>query len=142
MRSSTRPTGGSVAQRATVEPIRPNRIPPHNMDAEQSVLGAMLESKEAIANVVEILKPEDFYKPAHSEIFQAILDLDQRGQAADAITIAEELARRGSLENIGGKPYIHGLLEAYPTASSAGHYARIVEEHSLLRALIQAGNAV
>ena len=131
-----------MAQRATVESIRPNRIPPHNMDAEQSVLGAMLESKEAIANVVEILKPDDFYKPAHSKIFEAILELDQRGQAADAITIAEELARRGDLESIGGKPYIHGLLEAYPTASSAAHYARIVEEHSLLRALIQAGNGV
>lgn len=129
-----------MAQRApTVAPVRPNRIPPHNLDAEQSVLGAMLESKEAIANVVEIVRAEDFYKPAHSEIYQTILDLYARGEAPDAITVADELKRRGSLEDIGGKPYIHGLLEAYPTASSAAHYARIVEEHAQLRRLISAG---
>jgi len=131
-----------VAQRATVEPIRPNRIPPHNLDAEQSVLGAMLESKEAIANVIEVIKGDDFYKPAHTEIYEAIMSLYGQGEPADAITVADELARRGTLERIGGKPYIHGLLEAYPTASSAGHYARIVEEHALLRALIQAGGSV
>ena len=131
-----------MAQRATVEQIRPTRIPPHNLDAEQSVLGAMLESKEAIANVIEIIKGDDFYKPAHTEIYEAIMSLYSQGEPVDAITIADELARRGTLDNIGGKPYIHGLLEAYPTASSAGHYARIVEEHALLRALIQAGGSV
>ena len=129
-----------MAQR--LEAVRPNRIPPHNLDAEQSVLGAMLESKEAIANVVEILQPDYFYKPTHTEIYETILALHMRGEAVDAITVADELTRRGSLEKIGGKPYIHGLLEAYPTASSAGHYARIVEELSLLRGLITAGNQV
>src|SRR5688500_1321672 len=102
----------------------------------------MLESKQAIANVVEILKADDFYKPAHTEIFETIVGLDGRGAPADAITVAEELGRRGTLDQIGGKPYIHGLLEAYPTASSASHYARIVEENALLRSLIQAGNEV
>ena len=131
-----------MAQRATVEPIRPNRIPPHNLDAELSVLGAMLESREAIANVIEVIKGDDFYKPAHTEIYEAIMSLYAQGEPADAITVADELARRGTLETIGGKPYIHGLLEAYPTASSAAHYARIVEEHALLRALIQAGGSV
>jgi replicative DNA helicase len=132
-----------LAQRARLEAVRPNRIPPHNIDAEQSVLGAMLESREAIANVVEIgLESHDFYKPAHSRIFEIILDLYGRGEPADAITVADELGRRGLLESIGGKPYIHGLLEAYPTASSAGRYARIVEEHSLLRRLVDAGNQV
>ena len=129
-----------MAQR--LEAVRPNRIPPHNLDAEQSVLGAMLESKEAIANVIEILQPDYFYKPSHTEIYETILALYARGEAVDAITVADELTRRGSLEKIGGKPYIHGLLEAYPTASSAGHYARIVEELSLLRGLITAGNQV
>ena len=129
-----------MAQR--LEAVRPNRIPPHNLDAEQSVLGAMLESKEAIANVVEILQPEHFYKPAHTEIYETVLALTQRGESVDAITVADELTRRGKLEAIGGKPYIHGLLEAYPTASSAGHYERIVEELSLLRGLIDAGNKV
>ena len=131
-----------MAQRAPLQEVRSNRIPPQNLDAEQSVLGAMLESKEAIANVVEILNSEDFYKPAHSQIFEVILDLYGRGEPADAITVAEELGRRAQLEGIGGKPYIHGLLEAYPTAGSAGHYARIVEENAVLRRLIHAGNQV
>ncbi|MGH2756319.1 MAG: replicative DNA helicase [Actinomycetota bacterium] len=125
-----------------LEAVRPNRIPPHDLDAEQSVLGAMLESKEAIANVLEIIEPNHFYKPAHIEIYETVLALYGRGEAVDAITVADELARRGKLESIGGKPYIHGLLEAYPTASSAGHYARIVEELAILRRLIEAGTHV
>jgi len=119
-----------------------NRIPPHNLDAEQSVLGAMLESKEAIANVIEVLQPQDFYQPNHGLVYEAILHLYGAGQPVDAITVADELGRRGQLESIGGTPYIAGLLEAYPTASSAGRYARIVEEHALLRRLIDAGNQV
>jgi replicative DNA helicase len=131
-----------LAQRAAIREVRPNRIPPHNLDAELSVLGAMLESKEAIASVLEIVQPVDFYKPAHSQIYECILDLYGKGEPADAITVAEELKRRDVLEQIGGKPYISGLLEAYPTAASAARYARIVEEHSLLRRLIDAGNKV
>jgi replicative DNA helicase len=131
-----------LAQRAAVQPVRMNRIPPHNLDAEQSVLGAMLESRDAIANVVEVLEVDDFYKPAHAEIYDAILSLDASGQPADAITVADELGRRNSLDRIGGKPYISGLLEAYPTASSAGHYARIVEELAQLRRLIEAGGRI
>lgn len=120
-----------------------NRIPPHNLDAEQSVLGAMLESKEAIANVIEILKADDFYKPAHTEIYEATMAIEQRGgESADAITVVEELNRRGTLEQIGGRPYILGLLEAYPSASAAARYAKIVEELALLRRLITAGNEV
>ena len=131
-----------MAQRAPVREVRLNRIPPHNLDAEQSVLGAMLESKEAIANVIEIIQPDAFYKPAHAQIYETILDLYGRGEPADAITVADELGRRGILESIGGKPYIHGLLEAYPTAASARNYARIIDEHALLRRLIEAGNEV
>jgi replicative DNA helicase len=130
------------AQRAPIREVRSSRIPPHNLDAELSVLGAMLESKEAIANVLEVIQPDDFYKPAHSQIYECILDLYGKGQPADAITVAEELKRRDLLEHIGGKPYISGLLEAYPTAASAARYARIVEEHALLRRLIDAGNKV
>jgi replicative DNA helicase len=132
-----------VAQGAReLQQVRPNRIPPHNLDAEQSVLGAMLESQDAIANVVEILNPDDFYKPAHSEIYEAIMALFNRHEAIDAITVVEELSRRGTIEGIGGRPYILGLLEAYPTASSAARYARIVDELALLRRLIRAGNEV
>jgi replicative DNA helicase len=134
---------GEVAQAATeLRAARPNRIPPHNLDAEQSVLGAMLESKEAIANVIEILQTDDFYRPQHAEIYETILGLYGKGEAVDAITVADELGRRGTLESIGGKPAIHGLLEAYPTASSAVYYARIVDEHSTLRRLVDAGNQV
>jgi replicative DNA helicase len=131
-----------VAQRAPVRDIRPNRIPPHNLDAEQSVLGAILESKDALTNVFEILRPGDFYKPAHTEIYEAIIALFERSEVTDALSVAEELTRRGTLEQIGGKPYIHGLLESYPTASSAPRYARIVEEHARLRHLVEAGNEI
>jgi replicative DNA helicase len=131
-----------MAQRAPLQVATTNRIPPHNLDAEQSVLGAMLESREAIANVIEVVEADDFYKPAHTSIYQVIIELYGRGEPADAITVADELSRRGLLEAIGGRPYIVGLLEAYPTASSAGHYARIVEEHALLRKLVGAGTEV
>lgn len=131
-----------MAQRAPVHAVRTNRIPPHNLDAEQSVLGAMLESREAIGNCLDILDPDDFYKPAHTEIYATILELNARAEAVDAITVADELNRRDTLEPIGGRPYIMGLLQAYPTASAAAHYARIVEEHAILRRLIEAGNQV
>jgi replicative DNA helicase len=132
-----------VAQRTQeLRQVRPNRIPPHNLDAEQSVLGAMLETPDAIANVIEILGPGDFYKPTHTEIYEGILALHNRHQPIDAVTIVDELNRRGSLESVGGRPYIFGLLEAYPSASSAARYARIVEELALLRRLISAGNEV
>ncbi len=135
-----------MAQRAPVRDLNRSgpvsRIPPHNLDAEQSVLGAMLESKDAISNVIGIIKADDFYKPAHTEIYEAISVLYNSSESVDAITVAEELSRRGSLENIGGKPYIHGLLEAYPTASSAARYAAIVEENARLRRLVSAGNEI
>jgi replicative DNA helicase len=131
-----------MAQAAQVQAVRNNRIPPHDLDAEQSVLGAMLESREAIGNCLEILDASDFYKPAHTEIYETILELNARAEAVDAITVADELNRRDSLEQIGGRPYIMGLLQAYPTASAAAHYARIVEEHGILRRLIEAGNKV
>jgi replicative DNA helicase len=132
----------AMAQRAPLQAVRPNRVPPHNIDAEQSVLGAMLESREAVANVIDIVKADDFYKPAHIEIYDTILALYGKGEVPDAVTLADELARRGSLEQIGGRAYILGLLDAYPTASSAAQYARIVEEHALLRRLVDAGNKV
>jgi replicative DNA helicase len=106
------------------------------------VLGAMLESKEAIANVIEVLHPADFYQPSHATIYEAILHLFGAGQPVDAITVADELGRRGQLDGIGGTPYIAGLLDAYPTASSAARYARIVDEHAVLRRLVDAGNRV
>lgn len=118
------------------------KVPPHNLEAEESVLGACLLSREAVANVLEIVAPDQFYKPAHSEIFSAMLELYGRGDPIDAVTLAEELRRRNTLESTGGKPYIFTLVQTVPTAGSAVHYARIVEENALLRRLIDAAHSI
>lgn len=117
-------------------------IPPFDLDAEQSVLGAMLDSPDAVGAASELLRAEDFYKPAHARVFESIVDLTNRGERADAVTVANDLRRRGLLEDVGGKPYLLGFLDAYPTVSSAAHYAGIVRSHAARRALISAGTEV
>ncbi|HLF70107.1 MAG TPA: replicative DNA helicase, partial [Actinomycetota bacterium] len=117
-------------------------VPPHNLEAEESVLGACLLSREAIAAALEVLAADDFYKPAHVEIFNAILELYGRGEPIDGVTVTEELRRRGSLDNVGGRPYIFTLIESVPTPGSAAYYAQIVEEHALLRRLIDASHGI
>jgi replicative DNA helicase len=112
------------------------------MAAEQSVLGGMLLSKDAIADVLERLRPGDFYRPAHQNVYDAILDLYGRGEPADAVTVAAELDRRGLLRRIGGAPYLHTLISTVPTAANAGFYASIVAEKALLRRLVEAGTRV
>ncbi|GBE63941.1 replicative DNA helicase [Mycobacterium sp. MFM001] len=118
------------------------RHPPQDLAAEQSVLGGMLLSKDAIADVLERLRPGDFYRPAHQNIYDAILDLYGRGEPADAVTVAAELDRRGLLRRIGGAPYLHDLISTVPTAANAGYYASIVAEKALLRRLVEAGTRV
>ncbi|HNM86366.1 MAG: replicative DNA helicase [Mycobacterium sp.] len=118
------------------------RQPPQDMAAEQSVLGGMLLSKDAIADVLEKLRPGDFYRPAHQNVYDAILDLYGRGEPADAVTVAAELDRRGLLKRIGGAPYLHTLISTVPTAANAGYYAGIVAEKALLRRLVEAGTRV
>jgi replicative DNA helicase len=118
------------------------RQPPQDMAAEQSVLGGMLLSKDAIADVLERLRPGDFYRPAHQNVYDAILDLYGRGEPADPVTVAAELDRRGLLRRIGGAPYLHTLISTVPTAANAGYYAGIVAEKSLLRRLVEAGTRV
>ena len=118
------------------------RQPPQDMAAEQSVLGGMLLSKDAIADVLERLRPSDFYRPAHQNVYDAILDLYGRGEPADAVTVAAELDRRGLLRRIGGAPYLHTLISTVPTAANAGYYASIVAEKALLRRLVEAGTRV
>jgi replicative DNA helicase len=118
------------------------RQPPQDMAAEQSVLGGMLLSKDAIADVLERLRPGDFYRPAHQNVYDAILDLYGRGEPADAVTVAAELDRRGMLRRIGGAPYLHTLISTVPTAANAGYYATIVAEKALLRRLVEAGTRV
>jgi replicative DNA helicase len=118
------------------------RQPPQDLAAEQSVLGGMLLSKDAIADVLERVRPGDFYRPAHQNVYDAILDLYGRGEPADAVTVAAELDRRGTLRRIGGAPYLHTLISTVPTAANAGYYAGIVAEKALLRRLVEAGTRV
>jgi replicative DNA helicase len=118
------------------------RMPPHDVPAEQCVLGGMLLSKDAISDVIEVIRPADHYRPAHQIVHEAILDLYARGEPADAITVANELSRRGDLQRIGGAPYLHTLIASVPTAANAGYYARIVRERAILRRLVEAGTRI
>ncbi len=115
-----------------------DRTPPQDMEAEQCVLGAMLMSKDAIADVVEVLRGVDFYRPAHEQIYNAVTDLYGRGEPADAVTVADELGKRGELLRLGGAPYLHTLLASVPIAANAGWYAEIVREKAVLRRLVDA----
>ncbi|MDF2967642.1 MAG: dnaB [Nocardioidaceae bacterium] len=119
-----------------------DRTPPQDHAAEQSVLGAMLLSKDAIADVVEAVRGSDFYRPVHETIFDAILDLYGRGEPADPLTVAAELTRRGELGRIGGAVYLHTLTAGVPIATNAGYYAEIVREKAILRRLVDAGTKI
>ncbi len=118
------------------------RVPPQDLHAEQSVLGSMLLDKDAIADCLEEVKAHDFYRPAHEAIFDAVLDLFGRGEPADAITVADELSKRGDLARVGGQAYLHQLIQSVPTAANAGYYAEIVHERAVLRRLVEAGTRI
>ena len=118
------------------------RTPPHDVAAEQCVLGGMLLSKDAISDVIEVIRPADHYRPAHQIIHEVVLDLYGRGEPADAITVANELTRRGEIARVGGAPYLHTLIASVPTAANAGYYARIVRERAILRRLVEAGTRI
>lgn len=119
------------------------RTPPHDDTAEQSVLGGMMLSKDAIADVVEVIGGgADFYKPAHEMIYEAIIHLYGHGEPADAITVADELTKRGELNRVGGAAYLHSLIAGVPTAANAGFYAEIVAERAMLRRLVEAGTKI
>ncbi|WP_051551575.1 replicative DNA helicase [Nocardioides sp. URHA0020] len=124
-------------------PSRPgDRTPPQDMAAEQSVLGSMLISKDAIADVTEVIRGVDFYRPSHETIHDAIIDLYGRGEPVDMVTVAAELQRRGELQRIGGAPYLHTLSANVPIAANAGYYAEIVREKAMLRRLVDAGTKI
>ncbi len=119
------------------------RVPPHNIDAEESVLGAMLLSRDAIGVVSEMgLNPQDFYRPANRHIFDAIRALYATASPADTVTVADELRRAGLLDEVGGPGALHELQNATPAISSAGHYAKIVQDTALLRQLIFAAGDI
>ncbi|WP_245715751.1 replicative DNA helicase [Micromonospora peucetia] len=140
-RADSRPGGGQ----SSAPPQRDgqfDKTPPQDIAAEQCVLGGMLLSKDAVADVVEILKTTDFYRPVHATIFDTILDIYGRGEPADSITVAAALANSGDLVRIGGAPYLHTLIASVPTAANAAYYARIVSERAVLRRLVEAGTKI
>ncbi len=127
-------------QLAEASPTAP--VPPQNLDAEESVLGAMMLSPGAIGAVSEVLSASDFYRASHASIYKAALDLYAKGEPVDAITLADELERRGELEEIGGPARINELAALVPATSNAAHYARIVREMATLRGLVRAGQEI
>ena len=114
------------------------RIPPHNVEAEAAALGSMMLSAEAIADVVELLQTEDFYRSANGRIFEVLRELYARGDPVDQLSAVEALRRKGTLDDVGGPLYIRDLADQVPTPASAAHYARIVAQAALLRRLIGA----
>ncbi len=127
----------AVALAPTVAPV-----PPQNLEAEESVLGAMLLSPGAIGAVSEVLDAGDFYRESHAKIYRAALALYAKGEPVDAITLVDELEERGELEDVGGRSRVHELAALVPAASNAAHYARIVREMATLRGLIRVGGEI
>ena len=119
-----------------------SRVPPHNLDAEQSVLGSMMLSGNAVADVIEVVRAEDFYRPAHETIFACIYDIYTRGETPDSVIVANTLQKQGELTRIGGAAYLHTLVSSVPTASSGAYYATIVREQAVLRGLVEAGTRI
>ena len=130
----------SVAELAPREDFE--RTPPHDIAAEQCVLGGMMLSKDAISDVLVVIKPTDHYRPAHQIVHETILDLYSRGEPADAVTVAAELTKRADIGKVGGAPYLHTLIASVPTAANAGYYARIVRERAILRRLVEVGTRI
>ena len=118
------------------------RIPPYNIEAEESLLGSMLISKEAIMSVVETISEEDFYRKSNQEVFKAGMELYAKGEPVDPITLADYLEKKGVLEEVGGKTFIHSLVSNVPLASNVEYYAQIVRHNSILRKLIYAATEI
>src|SRR5512147_2105155 len=122
--------------------VASDRIPPQNLEAEVSVLGAVLQETGALLKAMELLRPVDFYKEAHRKIFAACVELFEKNEPVDLVTLANELMRRKVLEEVGGASYLASLVDAVPTAANVAHHARIVKDKALLSALIQKATAV
>src|SRR5215470_13007729 len=147
------PTAGKPAEgvlesaRMSLAPVPtpasvPGAVPPQNLEAEESVLGAMMISPGAIAAVSEILDASDFYRESHAKIYRAALQLYGKNEPVDAITLTNELEQRGELETIGGRVRLHELARLVPATANARHYAEIVRETATLRGLILAGGQI
>lgn len=127
---------------STLPDVAHLKLPPQNLDAEQSVLGSMLIDNEAIGRVVEAMKEDDFYREAHRKIFAGIVELWQRSEPADLVTITSLLKSKGTLEEVGGATYLASLVDRVPTAANVTSYARIVREKSVLRCLIDGATEI
>lgn len=125
-----------------MEEERAGRVPPNNLDAERSVLGAMMQDHEALSLAIEALRAEDFYHPANRELFDAMHRLQSAGQPVDIVTVDEELTRRGTLEGVGGIQYVIDISRYVPTTANARAYIQIVAEKATLRRLIHAGDEI
>ncbi|WP_350350047.1 replicative DNA helicase [Agromyces sp. G08B096] len=138
----------SIAHIGLAEPAdegearRGERTPPHDLLAEQSALGGMMLSKDAVADVIETVRGVDFYVPKHEVVFNAILTLYSHGEPTDVIAVTDELTKTGELQRAGGVEYLHTLTSLVPTAANAGYYASIVAERALLRRLVEAGTRI
>src|SRR5437867_4489603 len=118
------------------------RVPPQSLEAEESVLGGIMLDNTVIDGVVGMLQPEDFYRGAHRKLFRAMVDLSERSEPVDLITLAESLKTRGELAEVGGASYLAELTERVPTAANVVHHARIVRERSIVRGLIEASTEI
>ncbi|MAG13097.1 MAG: replicative DNA helicase [Spirochaetales bacterium] len=119
-----------------------DRVPPHNDEAERATIGALLLDSEALATVLRFLRPVDFYRTSHQKIFQAIINLFQKGEVIDLITLSEELRGNGNLESCGGSAYVSSLTSEVPTSANVDYYARIVQGCSIRRALLKISHEV
>ena len=119
-----------------------DRLPPQSIEAEQSVLGALLIDRDAVIEVAELLRPEDFYRSHHGTIYGAVLELSEKREPVDLVTVSENLERQGQLDAIGGSAYLTSLINLTPTAVNAVYYARIVERKAVLRGLIAAAGKI
>jgi hypothetical protein len=129
-----------LAARGRLRPVpAPERQPPHNLDAEEAALGAVLASGRLLVEVAALLEEADFYRPAHRAIWRAMLRLADRDEPTDPVTVLGELGESGELADVGGGPFLHTLVEAVPTVANAAHYARLVAETSRRRRVIDLG---
>ncbi len=119
-----------------------DRLPPQNIEAEQSILGAILLENEAIAEAIEVLSPDDFYRDAHRRIFRAMFDLYEKNEPIDLITLTEQLRRKGQLEEIGGASYLSSIISLVPTSANIKYHSKIVKEKALLRNLIRTATEI
>lgn len=131
-----------MSARSVKGSVNLEKVPPQNLEAEQSVLGSMLIEREAIGKAIEVLNEGDFYKESHGKIYSAVLDLFEKNEPIDLVTIVEELRSRGKLDQIGGASYITALINSVPTAANVEYYAKIVREKSALRDLINAATHI